>query len=116
VRARQAARGGRATLAWVLVGGLNDGQDEVDRIAELFAGVPITLNLIDVNLDPHEAREDGLRRATDDERNRLLDRLAAAGIPFVRRYSGGAARHAACGMLAATRFSAAGCERSRDPS
>jgi 23S rRNA (adenine2503-C2)-methyltransferase len=99
VRAHQAARGGRVTLAWVLIGGLNGDIDEVARLRELFAGVPITLNLIDVN-DP---REDGFPRATDDERERLLDALSAAGIPFTRRYSGGAQRHAACGMLAATR-------------
>lgn len=102
VRAHQAARGGRATLAWVLIAGVNGGQDEVDHLRELFADVPITLNLIDVN----DAREDGYPRAGDDERNALLDRLSAARIPFVRRYSGGSARHAACGMLAATRWSA----------
>ncbi len=101
VRAHQAARGGRVTIAWVLLGGLNHGADEVERLRALFDGVPFTLNLIDVN----DAREDGFRRATDDERNALLDRLSAAKIPFVRRYSGGAARHAACGMLAATRHS-----------
>jgi 23S rRNA (adenine2503-C2)-methyltransferase len=100
VRAHQAANGGRVTLAWVLIGGVNSGQDEVDRIRDLFAGVPITLNLIDVN----DAREAGFARAPDGERNALLDRLSTAGIPFVRRYSGGSARHAACGMLAATRF------------
>ena len=100
VRAHQAARGGRITLAWVLIGGTNSGQDEVDRLKQLFAGVPLTLNLIDVN----DAREGGFPRADDDERNALLDRLSAAGIPFVRRYSGGSARHAACGMLAATRW------------
>jgi 23S rRNA (adenine2503-C2)-methyltransferase len=99
VRAHQAERGGRVTLAWVLIGGLNSDLDEVARLRELFAGVPMTLNLIDVN-DP---REDGFLRATDDERGRLLDALSAARIPFTRRYSGGAQRHAACGMLAATR-------------
>lgn len=99
VRAHQSARGGRVTIAWVLLGGVNHGADEVERLRALFDGVPFTLNLIDVN----DARDDGFRRATDDERNALLDRLSAAKIPFVRRYSGGAARHAACGMLAATR-------------
>jgi 23S rRNA (adenine2503-C2)-methyltransferase len=100
VRDHQAARGGRVTIAWVLIGGLNSGTDEIDRLRELFAGVPIALNLIDVN-DP---RADGFARASDDERGRLLDALSAARIPFTRRYSGGASRHAACGMLAATRW------------
>ncbi|HWB76005.1 MAG TPA: radical SAM protein [Nannocystaceae bacterium] len=100
VRAHHAAHGGRITLAWVLLGGLNHGDEEVARLRELFDGVPIRLNLVDVN----DARDDGFVRATDEQRNRLLDTLSAAGIPFMRRYSGGAARHAACGMLAATRF------------
>ncbi len=29
-----------------------------------------------------------------------MDRLQALQVPIVRRYSGGVARHAACGMLA----------------
>lgn len=100
VREHHAAHGGRITIAWVLIGGLNHGEDEVERLQRLFEGVPIRLNLIDVN----DARPDGFARATDEQRNRLLDALAAAGIPFMRRYSGGAARHAACGMLAATHW------------
>lgn len=101
VREHHVARGGRVTLAWVLIGGCNDGPDEVARLQQLFEGVPIRVNLVDVN----DAREGGYARATDEQRNRLLDALGAAGIPFMRRYSGGAARHAACGMLAATRWS-----------
>lgn len=100
IRSYHASRGGRITIAWVLIAGVNTGADEVARVRELFAGVPIKVNLIDVN----DARDGGYARASDDERGRLLDALAAAEIPFVRRYSGGAARHAACGMLAARTF------------
>jgi 23S rRNA (adenine2503-C2)-methyltransferase len=96
VRAYQRAAGGRVTIAWVVLGGINTGGDEVDALRELFDGVPLRLNLIDVN----DAREDGYRRATDDELARFRDELRTLGIPVVRRYSGGAARHAACGMLA----------------
>ncbi len=103
IRSHQAATGGRVTIAWVLMGGINTGTDEVERLQQLFAGVPIIVNLIDVN----DARPGGYARADDAERGRLLDGLAAAKIPFVRRYSGGAARHAACGMLAASRFEGA---------
>ncbi len=111
LRAHQAARGGRVTLAWVLIAGINDGPDEVARVRELFAGVPIALNLIDVN----DARADGYRRADDLARGRLLDALRAADIPFVRRYSGGSARHAACGMLAATRCEGADDQKCATP-
>ncbi len=97
VRAYQQAIGGRATIAWVVLGGINTGRDEVDALRDLFDGVPLRLNLIDVN----DARPDGYRRAGDEELARFRDELRTLGIPVVRRYSGGAAKHAACGMLAA---------------
>ena len=89
------------TIAWVVMGGINTGADEVDALRELFDGVPLRLNLIDVN----EARPDGYVRASEEELGLFRDRLRTLGIPVVRRYSGGAARNAACGMLAAARAS-----------
>jgi 23S rRNA (adenine2503-C2)-methyltransferase len=96
IRVYQRAAGGRMTVAWVVLGGINTGSDEVEALRRLFAGVPLRLNLIDVN----DARPDGFQRATDVELARFRDELGTLGIPIVRRYSGGAARHAACGMLA----------------
>lgn len=104
VRDYQRAHGGRVTIAWVVMGGVNTGADEVDALRELFDGVPLRLNLIDVN----DAREDGYARASDEELARFRDALRVLEVPVVRRYSGGAARHAACGMLAATRDRSAG--------
>jgi len=99
VRAYQRAVGGRVTIAWVLLGGVNHGPDEVEALTRLFEGVPLRFNLIDVN----DARPDGFRRATDTEREAFRDALQVLGAPVVRRYSGGVAKHAACGMLASTR-------------
>ena len=65
----------------------------------MFADVPLRLNLIDVN----DARPDGYRRATPSELASFRDALRTLDVPVVRRYSGGAARHAACGMLARRR-------------
>lgn len=96
VRTYQRANGGRVTIAWVVLGGINTGADEVEALRELFADVPLRLNLIDVN----DSREDGYRRATDAELAAFRDALRTLGIPVVRRYSGGAGKHAACGMLA----------------
>ncbi|HYI12549.1 MAG TPA: radical SAM protein [Thermoanaerobaculia bacterium] len=96
VRVYQRAHGGRVTVAWVVLGGINTGRDEVEALREHFHGIPLRLNLIDVN----DAREDGYRRATEEELNTFRDQLRTLGIPVVRRYSGGAAKHAACGMLA----------------
>jgi 23S rRNA (adenine2503-C2)-methyltransferase len=96
VRAYQQAAGGRVTIAWVVMGGINTDGAEVEALRALFDGVPLRLNLIDVN----DAREDGYTRASEEEWSRFRDALRTLGIPVVRRYSGGAARHAACGMLA----------------
>ncbi len=90
---------GRATVAWVVLGGVNTGPDEVDALRALLGDVPLRLNLIDVN-DP---RPGGHRRATSAELSAFRDRLQVLGVPVVRRYSGGAATHAACGMLASRR-------------
>jgi 23S rRNA (adenine2503-C2)-methyltransferase len=99
IREYQSAAGSRATIAWVVLGGINTGRDEVDALRSLFADVPLRLNLIDVN----DARPDGFRRATDEELSTFRDELRTLGIPVVRRYSGGAAKHAACGMLESMR-------------
>lgn len=99
VRTYQRAAGGRVTLAWVVLGGINTGDDEVEALREHFSDVPYRLNLIDVN----DARPNGYRRASDEELARFRDSLRTLGVPVVRRYSGGAARHAACGMLAGVR-------------
>lgn len=95
----QRAMGERLTIAWVLLGGINHGMDEIAALRDLFHDVPIRLNLIDVN-DP---RPGGYRRVTPDELDAFRDALRALGMPVVRRYSGGAAKHASCGMLAALR-------------
>ncbi len=96
---RHAARhGGPVHLAWVLMAGVNTGEDEARALARLLDGAPVRISVIDVN-DPTGR----FRRADDEERGRFLSALAAEGLPFVRRYSGGPDIHAACGMLAARR-------------
>ncbi|MEO8378891.1 MAG: radical SAM protein, partial [Acidobacteriota bacterium] len=93
VRAYQRACGGRVTLAWVVLGGINTGADEVEALRAHFGDIPMRLNLIDVN----DARQDGYVRATDEELSAFRDALRTLEVPVVRRYSGGAAKHAACG-------------------
>lgn len=96
VREYQQVSGGRVTVAWVVLGGINTGIDEVNALRRLFDAVPIRINLIDVN----DARPDGFRQATAEELGAFRDALRTLEVPVVRRYSGGAAKHAACGMLA----------------
>ncbi len=96
LREHALASGQLLTVAWVLMAGVNTDPAEIEGLRRAFAGVPMVLNLIDVN----DARPDGFTRADERERTAFIDGLREAGIPFRRRYSGGAARHAACGMLA----------------
>lgn len=96
--AAYAARAGRVTVAWVLMGGVNTGEDELQALGALAARVPIRLNLIDVN----DTRAEGFERATSAERAAFLDGLDRIGVPFVRRFSVGFSQSSACGMLAST--------------
>ncbi len=104
LREAQAASGGRVTVAWVLLGGVNHGEDEVAALARSFEGIPLRVNLVDLNAVPGLDEIEGAtpRRATDAERERWISSLHALGIATIRRYSGGRNKHAACGMLAST--------------
>ncbi len=92
-----AATGRRVTLAWTLISGFNTGEDDARQLAEWARGLPVQIDLIDVNdatghfMPPGDAERDAFRDA-------LRTHLAA---PVIRRYSGGKDIHAACGMLAA---------------
>jgi 23S rRNA (adenine2503-C2)-methyltransferase len=92
-----ALRGGPVHVGWVLMRGVNTGDDEAEALARLFPEAPLRVHLIDVS-DPT-----GRFVPPDDaERDRFVGALAARRIAFIRRYSGGAAIDAACGMLAST--------------
>jgi 23S rRNA (adenine2503-C2)-methyltransferase len=94
---RHARQHGRLVhVAWVLIAGLNSGAEEAEELTRLFPDTRLRVSLIDVNDPTGEFQPAG-----DDERRRFLSALAERGIGFVRRYSGGADIHAACGMLAA---------------
>ena len=49
VREYQEATGKRVTLAWTLLAGVNTRPEDARRLAELTAGMPVRLDLIDVN-------------------------------------------------------------------
>ena len=96
LREYHAATGIRVTLAWTLISGVNTREKDAEQLADLTRGLPITLNLIDVN-DPTGR----FHAPSAEERNAFRDALTAKlGMPVARRYSGGQDIHAACGMLA----------------
>jgi len=96
------ATGRRVTLAWTLLSGINTRPEDARQLRELTAGLPVIIDLIDVN-DPT-----GRFRPPDAaELNAFRDALTAElGMPVVRRYSGGQDVNGGCGMLAGLAASA----------
>jgi 23S rRNA (adenine2503-C2)-methyltransferase len=97
VRAHAAATRDRVTLEYVTIAGVNCGRDDAAALCALLAGIPVRLNLIDVNDASGQ-----FQPPSDAERRAFIDALQPLGAPIVRRYSGGKDVNAACGMLAAT--------------
>lgn len=93
------ATGRRVVFAWTMIAGVNTRPEDARQLAELTRGLPIKLDLIDVN-DP----TGGYRRPSAEELRIFRDALSAElGVPVGRRYSGGSDIAAACGMLAGRR-------------
>jgi 23S rRNA (adenine2503-C2)-methyltransferase len=92
-----AARRGRVTLEYVMMAGVNTGEEDAAALGRLLAGIPVRFNPIAVNDDSGRFRPPG-----EAEWTAFRDALARhlPGQPVVRRYSGGQDRAAACGMLA----------------
>ncbi|MGO8677998.1 MAG: 23S rRNA (adenine(2503)-C(2))-methyltransferase RlmN [Limisphaerales bacterium] len=95
LREYHAISGQRITLAWTMISGVNVGEADAQRLADLTRGLPIKLDLIDVN-DLTGRFRPPTRAELDAFRNALRAKLA---VPVVRRYSGGQDIHGACGML-----------------
>ena len=96
LREYHAATHRRVTLAWIMISGVNTRDEDAAQLAELTRGLPVKLDLIDVN-DPTGR----FQPASREELHRFRDALTARlGVPVDRRYSGGRDIHAACGMLA----------------
>ncbi|HTP51283.1 MAG TPA: radical SAM protein [Anaeromyxobacteraceae bacterium] len=92
-----ALRRGRVTVEYVMIAGVNVGEEDAAALGRLLAGIPVRLNPIAVN-----DASGRFRPPSEVEWNAFRDALARhlPGQPVVRRYSGGQDRDAACGMLA----------------
>lgn len=108
IREYHRVTGERVTLAWTLLSGINTSREDARRLAALTAGLPIRLDLIEVN-DPTGRFQPPSAGELHDFREALTAEL---GMPVVRRYSGGGDIHAGCGMLAGR----AGSVSDRSPS
>jgi 23S rRNA (adenine2503-C2)-methyltransferase len=98
LRERQQVTGERITLAWTMISGVNTGEEDAKQLAELTRGLPVKLDLIDVN-DPAGKYCPPSPEELHAFRDALRLHLAA---PVARRYSGGKDIGAACGLLAGT--------------
>jgi 23S rRNA (adenine2503-C2)-methyltransferase len=96
LREYHAATHRRVTLAWIMISGVNTRDEDAAQLAELTRGLPVKIDLIDVN-DPSGRFQPPSAEELHGFRNALTARL---GVPVDRRYSGGKDIHAACGMLA----------------
>ena len=83
-----------------MIAGVNTRPEDAQMLADLLRGLPIKLDLIDVN-DPTGR----FRPPSPEELGVFRDALSAKlGVPVARRYSGGADIAAACGMLAGAKL------------
>ncbi len=95
VREHHETTGTRIMLAWTLMAGVNTRPEDAKKLAELTAGLPVKLDLIDVNDATGQ-----FVPPSDEERNRFRDALTVElGMPVARRYSGGQDIAGGCGML-----------------
>jgi 23S rRNA (adenine2503-C2)-methyltransferase len=96
LREYHAMSGQRVTLAWTMISGINVSESDAQQLADLTRGLPLKLDLIDVN-DPTGR----FRPPSAAELGSFRDALRAKlGMPVARRYSGGQDISGACGMLA----------------
>jgi 23S rRNA (adenine2503-C2)-methyltransferase len=96
-RAFPMKQGRRITFEYVLLGGVNDTDDDAARLARLLAGIPAKVNLIAYNANPGLGYE-----APEPARvERFRDLLLARNVTAVVRKNRGRDIAAACGQLAA---------------
>ncbi len=109
LREYHASTGQRVILAWTMISGFNTREADAQQLAVLTEGLPIKIDLIDVN-DPSGTFRPPSARELDGFRDALRKHVAA---PVSRRYSGGSDIAAACGMLAGQQCApfAVGCSR-----
>ena len=113
LRERHQVTGERITLAWTMISGVNTGEEDAKQLAELTRGLPVKLDLIDVN-DPESrttvpvvsSKRDACPTLkfippSPEELHAFRDALRLhLAAPVARRYSGGKDIGAACGLLA----------------
>ncbi len=96
-RAFPMKQGRRITFEYVLLAGVNDADEDAERLGRLLQGIPAKVNLIPYNDNPGL----GFRAPAPARVEAFLDRLIARQITAVVRKNRGGDIAAACGQLAA---------------
>ncbi len=96
-RAFPMKQGRRITFEYVLLQGVNDADEDAERLARLLHGIPAKVNLIPYNDNPGL----GFHAPAPERVEAFLDRLVARQITAVVRRNRGSDIAAACGQLAA---------------
>jgi 23S rRNA (adenine2503-C2)-methyltransferase len=89
------SRGRRATLEYVMLGGVNTSDDDAVRLGRLSRGLPFKINLIPYN----PGRTGRFRPVSEKELQRFVKKLLPAAPAVTIRRSRGADIDAACGQL-----------------
>ena len=95
-----AITGRRVTFEYILLAGLNDGEEHADELAQLLHGFQSHVNLIPYN----PINEVDYQRPSRKRINQFTDYLKATGIAVSVRYSRGLEKDAACGQLRASKI------------
>ncbi|MFN2109936.1 MAG: 23S rRNA (adenine(2503)-C(2))-methyltransferase RlmN [Anaerolineae bacterium] len=95
LRIYTAATKRRVMLEWVLIDGINATHEQAEALVERFAGIPVHVNLIQLNPTPDYDAQPATPEAVDAF-TAVLDR---AGIPHTMRQRRGTPITAACGQL-----------------
>jgi len=84
-------------VEYVLIAGVNDGEEDAKRLARLLSGMPVKVNLIPLNEDP--AYLPDLKRPEEAAIDRFAGVLAHVGLRITVRRSKGRDTLAGCGQL-----------------
>jgi len=90
-------KGRRLSIAYVMIGGINDSDVHLQELISLFKGSEVRVNL----LPYHPAGNDSMRSSSSGKMQYFKHTLVVAGISASVRKSRGSDISAACGLLAA---------------
>lgn len=82
-------------IEYLLLAGINDGQEDLDALMDYLAGLPVHINLIPFNTHAGSS----FKGSSQSHRAWFADELKARGFKVTLRYSLGGDIDAACGQL-----------------